>query len=142
MQEKGANAHQIGGTHYRSEFQHWDLVVETRTGYLEGCITKYVVRWRRKNGLEDLRKAHHYLCKLIEVAQLGYSNRNSAEPQILENYFVANEVPSAEQSVMHSVFTWQDARDLEQCTQCARDIDSRCRPGCLALFVVGSTGRI
>jgi hypothetical protein len=28
---------------------------------------KYVSRWRDKGGVEDLRKARHYLDKLIEI---------------------------------------------------------------------------
>jgi hypothetical protein len=28
---------------------------------------KYVTRWRQKGGVEDLRKARHYLDKLIEL---------------------------------------------------------------------------
>jgi hypothetical protein len=29
---------------------------------------KYISRWKNKNGVEDLKKAQHYLSKLIEVA--------------------------------------------------------------------------
>jgi hypothetical protein len=53
-------------SHYASEYQHWDLVVKIPLGYLEGCSTKYVARWRKKGGMEDLHKAMHYLDKLIE----------------------------------------------------------------------------
>lgn len=35
--------------------------------YLEAQIIKYVMRWRQKGGLNDLRKAGHFLQKLIEV---------------------------------------------------------------------------
>lgn len=30
---------------------------------------KYVWRWKRKNGIEDLRKAHWYIERLIEVLE-------------------------------------------------------------------------
>jgi len=53
--------------HYASEYQHWDLAITLPMGYLEGCSTKYIARWRRKDGIEDLHKAMHYLDKLIEV---------------------------------------------------------------------------
>jgi hypothetical protein len=36
--------------------------------YLQGNIMKYLWRYRYKNGSEDLKKAHWYLEKLIEVA--------------------------------------------------------------------------
>ena len=34
-------------------------------GYLTGNIIKYMWRWKRKNGLEDLKKAQWYLERLI-----------------------------------------------------------------------------
>jgi len=36
-------------------------------GYFEGNVIKYVTRYKAKGGVEDLRKAQHYLSKLIEV---------------------------------------------------------------------------
>lgn len=64
-----ANDRQVGGVHYASKIQHWDYVVANNLGYFEGQITKYVTRWRGKNGIEDLVKAKHFLDKLIEVAE-------------------------------------------------------------------------
>jgi hypothetical protein len=60
------NKMQIGGTHYRKKYQHWDWVCDTNMPYLLGCATKYVARWRDKNGVEDLRKSMHYLAKAEE----------------------------------------------------------------------------
>lgn len=65
-----ANDVQIGGAHYRSSIQHWDYVVANRLDYFQGQITKYVTRWREKGGLDDLRKARHFLDKYIEVIEL------------------------------------------------------------------------
>ena len=36
--------------------------------YCEANVVKYVSRWRSKNGVEDLRKARHYIDLLIEEA--------------------------------------------------------------------------
>ena len=36
-------------------------------GYCKGNVMKYLWRYKRKNGIEDLRKARWYLNKLIEV---------------------------------------------------------------------------
>lgn len=62
-----ANDKQVGGQHYKSSIQHWDYVAANGLGYFEGQITKYVTRWRSKGGIEDLRKARHFLDKLIEL---------------------------------------------------------------------------
>ena len=61
-----ANTKQIGGEHYRSEIQHWDYVLANNLDYFQGQITKYVSRWKNKNGIEDLKKAQHFLEKYIE----------------------------------------------------------------------------
>jgi len=60
---------QVGGSHYKDNvIQPWDYIVANDLGYLEGNVVKYVSRWKNKNGVEDLKKAQHYLAKLIEVA--------------------------------------------------------------------------
>ena len=69
-----ANSQQVGGSHYKDKaIQPWDYIASNGLGYLEGNIVKYVSRWTSKHGddkakgLEDLKKAQHYLTKLIEV---------------------------------------------------------------------------
>lgn len=66
-----ANERQVGGAHYQGKpTQHWDFALQRDLGYLEGQITKYIARWRDKNGLQDLEKDEHYLQKLIENIKL------------------------------------------------------------------------
>lgn len=66
------NKTQVGGDHYQTgDVQHWDLATQMGTEYLIGNITKYVSRWRKKNGADDVRKAAHYLLKLREVIVEG-----------------------------------------------------------------------
>jgi len=65
-----ANDDQQGGSHYKCKaIQPWDFIVSNGLGFLEGNVVKYVTRWKDKNGVEDLKKAKHYLEKLIEVAE-------------------------------------------------------------------------
>lgn len=77
--EKTANAKQVGGAHYvpGEEFQHWDWAVENNLSYLEGTLTKYVVRHKSKAGRVDLEKTLHYAEKLYEV-------RSKSGPHILQ----------------------------------------------------------
>lgn len=65
-----ANTKQVGGGHYKSVVQHWDYVVANDLNYFEGQITKYVTRARKKNGMQDLQKAAHFLQKYMEVFHL------------------------------------------------------------------------
>lgn len=63
---------QVGGDHYQKlDVQPWAameawMTTEEFAGFLRGNVIKYVARCTQKNGLEDLRKARHYLDKLIE----------------------------------------------------------------------------
>lgn len=67
-----ANERQVGGDHYKTKYEHWDFVEDIGLGYLESVAIKYIARWRKKNGVEDLQKADHYIEKLI---QTGRSNK-------------------------------------------------------------------
>lgn len=72
QQPPSANATQVGGEHYKTEEgeQHWDRMWRFyREAWFVGNITKYVERYRDKNGIEDLKKAQHYLQKLIELEE-------------------------------------------------------------------------
>jgi hypothetical protein len=59
---------QEGGSHYKSmKIQPVEYIHANQLGYCEGAIIKYVSRWRSKNGIEDLRKAKHFIDLLIEL---------------------------------------------------------------------------
>lgn len=63
-----ANDIQVAGSHYKNkDIQPWDFIAANNLGYFEGNIVKYVSRWQDKGGIEDLKKARHYLDKLIEL---------------------------------------------------------------------------
>ena len=63
-----ANDRQEGGGHYKAKaIQPWDYIISNNLGFLEGNVIKYVSRYKDKGGIEDLKKAQHYLEKLIEI---------------------------------------------------------------------------
>ena len=71
-----ADDYQIGGSHYEKKdvqpwaaMQSWMIDLEFQ-GFLRGNVIKYVARCHDKGKpLEDLKKAQHYLEKLIEVME-------------------------------------------------------------------------
>ena len=68
--QKCANGKQIAGSHYSDkQMQPWDYIYANNLGYFEGNCVKYVSRWKDKGGIDDLKKAIHYLEKLIELEQ-------------------------------------------------------------------------
>lgn len=55
--------------------QHWDRMWKLyREAWFVGNVTKYVERYRSKNGIDDLKKARHYLDKLIELEEAECNN--------------------------------------------------------------------
>ena len=65
-----ANDRQVAGTHYKAhKYETWDVILDWNLGYLDGNAVKYLSRWRLKGGVQDLKKARHYIDKLIEVEE-------------------------------------------------------------------------
>lgn len=67
-----ASKTQVGGDHYLDAIQPWDVMQQDMSEeefrqYLRGNVLKYIMRYRKKGGLEDLQKAQHYLTRLIET---------------------------------------------------------------------------
>lgn len=70
-----ADTVQHGGTHYKQfKYETWNVILDWGLGYLDGNAVKYLSRWRHKGGVQDLKKAAHYIQKLIEVEE---ANGNS-----------------------------------------------------------------
>jgi hypothetical protein len=68
--EQKPSDRQVGGEHYRQRsIQPWDIWQEYGMNAFEGAVLKYLLRWRDKGGVEDLKKARHTLDKLIEIEE-------------------------------------------------------------------------
>lgn len=92
-----ANELQIGGDHYKSEglmqeravdlgynkpIEHWDLVVIRGYNYLQGNASKYLDRYEKKGTpVQDLKKARHYIDKLIEIEEAKAARAAEAAAQ-------------------------------------------------------------
>ena len=58
---------QIGGDHYKElSIQPIEYILANKLDFCEGNVVKYITRYKSKNGLEDLKKAKHYIDMLIE----------------------------------------------------------------------------
>ena len=64
---------QVGGDHYKNMgVQPWKAMESWMTpeefrGFLKGNSIKYLARCNSKGGVEDVKKARHYIDKLVEV---------------------------------------------------------------------------
>ena len=67
---------QIGGDHYRKfKIQPTEFIHKNGIPFIEGCVIKYVVRWRDKNGIQDIDKAIHFLQLLKELENDSNNSR-------------------------------------------------------------------
>lgn len=59
---------QIGGSHYKSmKIQPVELFAATKCTAFQANIWKYIIRYKQKNGKEDIEKAMHYAQLAIEL---------------------------------------------------------------------------
>jgi|TARA_R110000772_G_scaffold212352_1_gene322881 hypothetical protein len=66
---------QEGGDHYsKHKIQPYTFIRANDLSFFQGNVIKYVVRYKDKNGVEDLKKIIHY-CEL-EMEELRKEDKN------------------------------------------------------------------
>ena len=125
-----ANDKQVGGTHYRNHFQHWDLAHELDLGYFEGQITKYLTRHRFKKGQEDAEKALHFTEKLLELARSSarQPRHKFATMARMTEYAEANKLLPLEYACITSATNWTMVQDLEMLVERIKRLIRECYP--------------
>ena len=65
---------QVGGDHYKNfKIQPIDFIYLNGISFIEGCIIKYICRYKNKGTpIEDLKKIKHYVDILIEKEEVGF----------------------------------------------------------------------
>lgn len=59
-------AKQVGGTHYKgATFQPWDIFMQYGLDPWSANVVKYILRFPKKAGKQDLEKAKHYIEYLL-----------------------------------------------------------------------------
>lgn len=97
-----ANATQVGGTHYMTKFQHWDFILMLNLPYLPAQVTRYIARWKKKNGRQDLEKAYHYMNKFIEQELANHETTL----MLMKNFIRDNELGTEEKSVFNMLVNY------------------------------------
>lgn len=114
---------QVGGDHYAAEYQHWDWAEDVRLGNMEYAATKYIIRWRKKDGLKDLKKARSYVQKLIEL----HNNKNRKNPAnfiagAFDRFCTQNVVIGRERDVCLMLTYWNNEQRLLDVVAVINDI--------------------
>lgn len=59
---------QVGGNHYKGlRIQPAELIANLGLDFFSGNILKYVSRYKNKGGVEDLKKAEHYVMLKMDL---------------------------------------------------------------------------
>jgi ribosomal protein L16/L10AE len=59
--------YQVAGDHYKKlKMQPIEYIMANQLEFAEGCIVKYISRWRERGGVDDLRKIKQYCDFIIE----------------------------------------------------------------------------
>lgn len=96
------NEKQVGGQHYKSAYQHWDFMLDVSMPYLPAQVIKYITRWKKKNGVQDLEKALHFLEKYI----LTMTEETLSKYSKMNNYIEENQVESGEAFVIQHLMNF------------------------------------
>ena len=69
LESRKENRDKINPNYERGTIEVSDFIREYKLDYFEGNVVKYITRWRKKNGIEDLKKAQWYLNYLIKTQE-------------------------------------------------------------------------
>lgn len=74
---------QKGGGHYKGlAIQPVEYIHANGLPFIEGCVIKYVTRWKAKGGVQDLEKARHFIDLLIELEQRSDAQDSLVFPDV------------------------------------------------------------
>lgn len=96
------NDTQVGGDHYRGTYQHWDFMLDIDAPCPIVYATKYVFRWRKKNGFQDLEKAIHCVEKAKE-AKLYDTCYNDTQKDDMHRFLSSNNVESEDGHIIRLI---------------------------------------
>lgn len=111
-----ANDRQVGGSHYQSTIQHWDVIDDYDIPYLDGCASKYLTRYMKKDGLVGVEKSLHYVEKHLEKLEWrGQVSRARGAPpeELVEMFMNSNGVlDSNARAAIKLILRWTHPSDL------------------------------
>lgn len=120
------NDRQVGGSHYRSEYQHWDWAIDMSLGPIEYAASKYISRWWKKHGpvkgIEDVEKAKHYVQKIKEAHgegryPTGFSRLKDVSMSAYKtmDFGKKNGLDEHESMICWMLAGWETVDALDQC---------------------------
>ncbi len=128
------NEKQVGGDHYKGAvFQPWDWDKYGVGGH-EWVAIKYITRFRKKLGKQDLDKAQHYIEKLAsEFVINGRQNRARMRPitelkNAMSEFSIQNCLDARQHSAVWNIVNWHNELSFKLILVCIADLISENYP--------------
>ncbi len=104
---------QVGGSHYKDmPIQPATFILRNGIGFHEGSAIKYLCRWRKKGGIEDLKKARHFIDMLIEDAEAAAACK-AADDKMMDWVEANYEPPGEAEPAPKRKAIWHNPDNLE-----------------------------
>lgn len=100
---------QVGGRHYKDfTIQPVELFAATRWDYFQSSIARYILRYKNKNGIEDLEKAIHIAHLASDLSVEEKMSRKNI--RYIEMFSKANNLSGKQTSILKDLESgkWSD----------------------------------
>ena len=119
---------QVGGGHYKTGIQPFVFSAANGHDACTHAIQKYLTRFRRKAGIEDLMKAHHICYIRLDLVR-DWGAPDTHEPRIkLAEYLRSNQCCGTTAAAICAVERWfrspqtDHPREADACRALIRDV--------------------
>lgn len=119
----GALSMQEGGSHYKHfTMQPIELIVEAKLSFIEGNIVKYIMRYKYKNGIEDIKKCIHYAMLAIDLKAHGA--RFSKKLVLADQFCKINNASSYQNYIILHTIKGNWNLVISSCNQLIKDLQA------------------
>lgn len=94
---------QVGGAHYKMGMQPIEFGMMNAWDFAACSVLKYVSRYRRKNGVEDLRKARHFVELRAELKHYWFEPKQRTP---MSRYILLNKIEGLDAAVLVALESW------------------------------------
>ena len=108
---------QVGGSHYKDmAFQPIELIAALRCSFIQGCIIKYISRYKNKNGAQDIKKCIHYAQLAIELGDKRRCNDKALSMNI-NKYILKNRLTILQRRIITQAVYNNYAQVIQYCKE-------------------------
>lgn len=118
--ENNALSNQVGGNHYKDMLlQPIELIAALRCSFIQGCIIKYISRYKAKNGAEDIKKCIHYAQLAIQLRDKRKCN-DKVLSMSLNRYILKNKLTIIQRRIITQAVYNNYAQVIQHCKELIR----------------------